>query len=112
MHAQSNPTLCHPKDSPGSSLHGILQAGILEWVVVPSSRDLPDPGSNWHLLHCRWILYPQATGGSPEIVMPTKYSIFSLMSLRPLATGEDQVTTPIKKKKRAVVMQVAFPLRQ
>ena len=29
---------------PGSSVHGILQAHILEWVAMPSSRDLPDPG--------------------------------------------------------------------
>jgi len=29
---------------PGSSVHGILQARILEWVAMPSSRDLPDPG--------------------------------------------------------------------
>ena len=28
---------------PGSSVHGILQARILEWVAMPSSRDLPDP---------------------------------------------------------------------
>ena len=25
-------------------IHGILQAGILEWVAIPSSRDLPNPG--------------------------------------------------------------------
>ena len=30
---------CSP---PGSSVHGILQARILEWVDMPSSRDLPD----------------------------------------------------------------------
>ena len=29
---------------PGSSVHGILQARILEWVAMPSSRSLPDPG--------------------------------------------------------------------
>ena len=29
---------------PGSSVHGILQARILEWVAVPSPEDLPDPG--------------------------------------------------------------------
>ena len=29
---------------PGSSLHGISQAGILEWVTFPSPGDLPDPG--------------------------------------------------------------------
>ena len=29
---------------PGSSVHGILQARILEWVAMPSSRGPPDPG--------------------------------------------------------------------
>ena len=29
--------------SPGSSVHGILQARILEWVAIPISRDLPNP---------------------------------------------------------------------
>ena len=29
---------------PGSSVHGILQLRILEWVAIPSSRGLPDPG--------------------------------------------------------------------
>ena len=28
----------------GSSLHGITQARTLEWVTIPSSGDLPDPG--------------------------------------------------------------------
>ena len=38
--ALSCPTLCDPVDCspPGSSVHGILQARILEWVVMPSSR--------------------------------------------------------------------------
>ena len=41
-----NPTLCDPMDCspPGSSLHGILQARILEWVAISFSWDLPDPG--------------------------------------------------------------------
>jgi len=29
---------------PDSSVRGILQARILEWVAIPFSRDLPDPG--------------------------------------------------------------------
>ena len=43
---QSCPTLCNPTDCspPGSSVHGILQARILEWVPCPSPGDLPDPG--------------------------------------------------------------------
>ena len=37
---QSCPALCGPTDcSPlGSSVHGILQARVLEWVAMPSSR--------------------------------------------------------------------------
>ena len=37
---QSCPTLCDPMDCslPGSFVHGILQARILEWIVRPSSR--------------------------------------------------------------------------
>ena len=42
---KSCPTLCNPMDcSPlGSSVHGILQARILEWVPFPSLGDLSDP---------------------------------------------------------------------
>ena len=38
--------LCDPMDHspPGFSIHGILQAGILEWVAIPSTGVLPDPG--------------------------------------------------------------------
>ena len=37
----SGPTLCDPMDYslPGSSLHGIFQARILEWVAMPFSRE-------------------------------------------------------------------------
>ena len=38
--AQSCLTLCDPMDysPPGFSVHGILQARILEWVAIPFSR--------------------------------------------------------------------------
>ena len=41
---QSCQTFCHPMDcnSQGFSIHGTLQARILEWVAMPSSR-----GSSW-----------------------------------------------------------------
>ena len=44
FYAQSCPTLCDPMDhsSPGSSVHGILQARTLEWVAILSFR-----GSSW-----------------------------------------------------------------
>ena len=40
------PTLCDPMDYSllGSSVHGILQARILEWLPFLSPGDLPDPG--------------------------------------------------------------------
>ena len=43
---QSCPTLCDPMNyysPPGSSVHGILQARILEWVAMPSSRGSSQP---------------------------------------------------------------------
>ena len=41
--ARSCPTLCDPMNCipPGSSIHGILQAKILEWVAIPFSRGCP-----------------------------------------------------------------------
>ena len=62
--AQSCTTLCDSTDysPPVSSVHGILQARILEWVAISSSRNgrdsFPAQGSNPGLLHCRRILYP------------------------------------------------------
>ena len=43
---QSCPTLYNPMDKspPSSDVHGILQARILEWVAMPCSRELPNPG--------------------------------------------------------------------
>ena len=48
--AQSCPTLSDPMGCslPGSSVHGIFQARVLEWGAIAFSRCLP---------HCRHILY-------------------------------------------------------
>ena len=60
MPAQSCPTLCDLMDCslPGYSLCGILQARILEWVVVPSSRGSFWPRDPTH------ISYISCIGGS------------------------------------------------
>ena len=66
--AQSCPTLCDPMDYslPGFSVHGILQARILEWVAMPFSR-----GSSWHrdrtmvFLLCRQMFTLWAYQGIP-----------------------------------------------
>ena len=66
------PTLCNPMDCslPGSSVHRILQARILEWTAMPSSR-----GSSWprdrtcisyiSLLHWQADSLPLAPPGKP-----------------------------------------------
>ena len=69
---QSCPTLCDPMDCspPGSSVHGILQAIILEWVAMPSSREkgiFPTQGLNLHLL--RLLHWPV---GSLPVMLPGK----------------------------------------
>ena len=50
---QSCPTLCDPKDynSPGSSVHGILQARILERVAIPFSRGSSQPRDQTQISH-------------------------------------------------------------
>ena len=51
---------------PGSSVHGILQARILEWVALSYSRGVfLTQGSSPGLLHCRQILYHLSHQGSP-----------------------------------------------
>ena len=43
--AQSCPTLSDPMDCslPGSSVHGIFQARVLEWVAIAFSENYPKP---------------------------------------------------------------------
>ena len=59
---------CSP---PGSSDHGILQARILEWVVMPSSRGSSRPRGGTlrllHLLHCQGDSLPLAPPGKPLV---------------------------------------------
>ena len=57
--AQLCPTLC---DS--HTVHGILQARILEWVVIPFSRGSSQK-LNLGLLHCRQVLYQLSYKGTP-----------------------------------------------
>ena len=49
--AQTCPTLCNPMDCslPGSSVQGVLQARILEWVAIPSSRGSSQPRDQTHV---------------------------------------------------------------
>ena len=61
-------------------VHGILQAGILEWVAFPLSRGIfPTQGSNPGLPHCRRILYQLSHKGSPRILECVVLKCLSLL---------------------------------
>ena len=65
-------TLCNPMDCspPGSSVHGILQARILEWLAIPSSRSLPNPGMELGLPHLQADALPLSQLGSSQYTLP------------------------------------------
>ena len=68
-------TLCDPMyySLPGSSLHGIIQARILHWVVMPSFQGIfPTQGSNLHLsclLHQQASSLPLVLPGKPRVLV-------------------------------------------
>ena len=82
---QSCPTLCDPMDYSllGSSVCGILQARILEWVPIPSNQGIfPTQGMNTcllHLLHCRQDSLPTEPPGKPE---PLTWVLLACLALR------------------------------
>ena len=61
------PTLCDPMNSSlqGSSVHGILQARMLGWVAISSSR-----GSSWPRDQTRIFASPALAGGLFTVVPP------------------------------------------
>ena len=73
----SHVRLCEPMNCslPGSSIHGIFQAKILEWVAFPTPGYLPNPRIELrHLLH---LLHWQANSlPFPLIINLNAFQIF------------------------------------
>ena len=69
----SHPTLCNPMDCspPGSSVHGISQARILEWVAITSPGDLFNPIEPVSLALVGGFFITESPGKPPQI-----YSLF------------------------------------
>ena len=87
--------------SPDPSVHGIVQARILEWVAMPS-RDLPDPGIKPRLLcllHWQVGCLPLAPPGKPS------YTYISL-----LGTGHYARDTCAVEKKMKLLLHRAYIL--
>ena len=76
----SCPALCDPMDCspPGSSAHGISQAGILQWAPFSSPGDLPNPRNLHFLSWCSSPLsHSEARGlqrSLPEITVPFNFA--------------------------------------
>ena len=66
---QLHPTLCDPMDCslPGCSVHGVLQAGILECAANPFSRGyFPDPGIKPRSPTLQAVSLPSEPPGKPK----------------------------------------------
>ena len=84
MRAQLCPSLCDPIDCslPGSSVHGVFQARILEWVAISSSRGSSQPSDRTpHLLHQQAESLPLCRQVSPLWVFIPCYSVTVLLGV-------------------------------
>ena len=59
--------LCNSMDwsLPGSSVHGLFQAKVLEWVPFPFTKDIPDPGIKPRSLALQADALPSEPRGKP-----------------------------------------------
>ena len=89
--------LCNPMDCspPGSSVHGILQSRILEWLAMPSSRGSSQSMVRTHvscLLHWQKGSLPRVPPGRPllswqRIITVALFFLFSYWSIMPVLTS-------------------------
>ena len=75
--AQSCLTCCNPMDY---TVHGILQARILEWAAFPFFRLGSQPRDQTQTVHCRLILYQLSHKGSPRTLEWVAYPFSSRSS--------------------------------
>ena len=95
---QSCPTLCYPMgcSPPGSSVHGILQARILERLPFLPSGDLPKPGI-FCLLHWQAgslplapptiILKVKVAQSCPTVCDPMDYTVHGILQAQNTRVG-------------------------
>ena len=78
--AQSCLTPCDPMDCrpPGSSVHGILQAGILEWIAIPFSRGSSQPRDRTWVSCIAGGFFSIWTVQAQQDLLPTRDSVWSL----------------------------------
>ena len=81
---QSCPALCYPMDCspPGSSVHGILQARILEWVAMSFSRGSYWPRARTHIscVSCIIFFTTSTTREAPSLWYPPHLKVKVLVA--------------------------------
>ena len=101
--AQSCLTLCDPVDGspPGSSVHGVLQTRILEWVVISSSTGSSQSRDGTHIscISCtgRLTLYHSATCEAHNLTGLSIKLLFIFFKFK-LDISKSSVSTPPTKK--------------
>ena len=79
-------TFCDPKEysPPGSSVHGISQARVLEWVAISFSRESFQP-MDQNCISCigKWVLYNWVTREALKYTNPSVNQIQSIYFLGP-----------------------------
>ena len=90
---QLRPTLCNPMDysPPGSTVHGIFQARILDWVTIPFSRrsSLMIQWSNLGLLNYCCLLF---------VVYSYSILLFSLLNVQSFSFKNSTAFTSVVSK--------------
>ena len=79
---------------PGSSVPGILQAGIVEQVSFHSLGDLPTQGSNLGLQHC-WQI-PYHLSHQESLIFPLYHKLWVVFSCKELMSSTNFLTAIIQ----------------
>ena len=108
---QSRPTLCDPMDCspPGSTVHGIFQASILQLVAISYSTGSSQP-SYQTCISCvsfvgRWILYHSVTWEAPcsnTIPIPCQIKLASLQRHQKRQEGCCEFFTYLSTSKKII----------
>ena len=106
--AQSCPTLCLPMDCspPGSSVRGIFQAQILEWVALYSPRASSQPRDQTVIscISCtgRQVLYHYATWDAPGIYSSTYMN--QIIGIFPMILFSHRFFLPTRRASQVVLV--------
>ena len=86
--AQSRLSLCNPMDCslPGSSIHGILQARILEWVAISYSRGSSQPRDQTRISYIASRFFPVWATRKTHVRLGSEMEVKSLSHVRLFVT--------------------------